>query len=36
LPDNSSGAFSLIRDRDDIFNFGVSIPLRTSRSVTLA
>jgi cobalt-zinc-cadmium efflux system outer membrane protein len=29
---NSSGALSPIRDRNDIFNFGISIPLRTSRS----
>jgi cobalt-zinc-cadmium efflux system outer membrane protein len=29
---NSSGALSPIRDRTDIFNFGVSIPLRTGRS----
>jgi cobalt-zinc-cadmium efflux system outer membrane protein len=29
---NSSGALSPIRDRTDILNFGVSIPLRTSRS----
>ncbi|HTF67757.1 MAG TPA: TolC family protein [Edaphobacter sp.] len=29
---NSSGALSPLRDRDDILRFGVSIPLRTSRS----
>jgi cobalt-zinc-cadmium efflux system outer membrane protein len=29
---NSSGALSPLRDRDDILKFGVSIPLRTSRS----
>jgi cobalt-zinc-cadmium efflux system outer membrane protein len=29
---NGSGALSPIRDRVDILNFGVSIPLRTSRS----
>ena len=29
---NSSGALSPIRERNDILNFGVSIPLRTSRS----
>ena len=29
---NSSGTLSPIRDRTDIFNFGASIPLRTSRS----
>jgi outer membrane protein, heavy metal efflux system len=29
---NSSGALSPIRDRTDILNFGVSIPLRTGRS----
>ena len=29
---NSSGVLSPLRDRDDILKFGVSIPLRTSRS----
>jgi cobalt-zinc-cadmium efflux system outer membrane protein len=29
---NSNGALSALRDRDDILTFGVSIPLRTSRS----
>jgi cobalt-zinc-cadmium efflux system outer membrane protein len=29
---NSSGALSPLRDRDDILKFGVSLPLRTSRS----
>jgi cobalt-zinc-cadmium efflux system outer membrane protein len=29
---NNSGALSPLRDRDDILKFGVSIPLRTSRS----
>jgi cobalt-zinc-cadmium efflux system outer membrane protein len=29
---NSSGALSPLRDRDDVLKFGVSIPLRTSRS----
>ena len=29
---NSNGALSPLRDRDDILTFGVSIPLRTSRS----
>jgi cobalt-zinc-cadmium efflux system outer membrane protein len=29
---NSSGALSPIREQNDILNFGVSIPLRTSRS----
>jgi len=29
---NSRGALSPLRDRDDILKFGVSIPLRTSRS----
>ena len=31
---NSSGVLSPLRDRDDILKFGVSIPLRTSRSGT--
>jgi cobalt-zinc-cadmium efflux system outer membrane protein len=29
---NNSGALSPLRDRDDVLKFGVSIPLRTSRS----
>jgi cobalt-zinc-cadmium efflux system outer membrane protein len=29
---NTSGTLSPLRDRDDILKFGVSIPLRTSRS----